>query len=107
MFNLIVTQKAKEDICEVLSYIKDELLNKKAASKLADLITEEFAILREFPLSSPIVNDPFLSKYKIRFLLIKNFKAFYIANEEKREITIVRFLYARRDAASILTKNLI
>ena len=101
-FNLIITDKAKADIREALAYIKNSLCNEKAAAELADFITSEIHSLKKFPFSGPIVADRFLSENGFRFLLIKNFKAYYIAEKSKKTVTIIRFLYAGRDYENIL-----
>lgn len=108
MTKLNITDTAKADIKETLSYIKDTLCNPKAASTMADLITEEFSLLLDNPKSGPKVNDQFLAEYGFRFLLIKNYKAYYLLSEEDDNITIniIRFLYARRDFESILSEEI-
>ena len=101
-YKLDIADSAKADIKETLAYIKTTLSNPKAASELADLITSEIESLKKFPLSGTPVTDQFLAKYGFRFLLIKNFKAYYIADKSKKLVTIIRFLYAGRDYESIL-----
>lgn len=51
MAKLNITDTAKADIKETLSYIKDTLCTPKAASTMADLITEEFSLLLDNPRS--------------------------------------------------------
>ena len=40
-YKLFITDSAKADIKGALSYIKDSLLNPKAANELAEFITDE------------------------------------------------------------------
>ena len=49
MFELIIADKAKQDIRNTLSYIKEKLCNKKAATELADRIEEEISSLSPNP----------------------------------------------------------
>ena len=104
-FELIISETAKTDIRNTLSYIKDSLGNHKAASELADFITSEIHSLIQFPFSGTPVPDSFLADLGFRFLLIKKFKAYYIADKDKKKVTIVRFLYAGRDYESILKEE--
>ena len=104
MIELIITESAKKDIREALSYISNVLFNKKAASELADMIEEEISMLVQFPLSGTPVPDQFLADYGFRFLLIKSYKAYYITN--KRTVTIIRFLHSSRDYENILKENI-
>ncbi len=101
-FELLISDKAKNDIRSSLEYIKNSLNNPRAATNLADLITQEINSLKQFPFSGTPVHEQFLSDFGFRFLLIKNFKAYYITDKESQKVTIVRFLYAGRDYENIL-----
>ncbi|MCQ2587623.1 MAG: type II toxin-antitoxin system RelE/ParE family toxin [Treponema sp.] len=109
MNKLIISDSAKADIRETLTYIKETLHNPKAASTLADTITEELHLLVLHPKSGPVVNDPFLAECGIRSLLINNYRAFYSIQEESDSTTvnIIRFLYARRDFETILKNEIV
>ncbi len=102
MFEIIIASTAKQDIKNTLSYIKDTLCNHKAAIELADMIQEEISSLSMFPFSGTPVIDSFLSDYGFRFLLIKNYKVYYITDKENKKVNIIRFLHATRDSESIL-----
>ena len=62
----------------------------------------EITSLKQFPFSGTPVPDDFLADLGFRFLLIKNFKAYYIADKDTKKVTIVRFLYAGRDYEKLL-----
>ena len=83
-FEIIIVDHAKQDIRENLAYIKNTLCNSKAATELADLIEKEISSLIQFPFSGTPVQDPFLAHYGFRFLLIKNYKVYYIADKDKK-----------------------
>ena len=102
MFEIIIADKAKQDIKNTLVYIKENLLNPKAATELADMLESEISSLSQFPLSGTPVPDQFLSDLGFRFLLIKKYKVYYIANEDKQKVNIIRFLHASRDYENIL-----
>ena len=104
MYSIEISESAKADIKEILSYIKDFLHNPKAASNLADLLTQEISSLAQFPFSGTPVQDRFLVNYGFRFLLVNNFKVFYIALDrpDSKQVRIIRVLYARRDYEKIL-----
>lgn len=108
MAKLNITNSAKADIKETLSYIKHTLHNPQAALNLANQISEEFNLLTSHPKSGPLVNDKFLANYGIRFLLVKNYKAYYtlFENDNIITITIIRFLYAKRDYIKALTSEI-
>lgn len=108
MYKLDISETAKADIKEILSYIKNSLQNPKAATNLADLFTSEISSLARHPFSGTPVQDKFLSQYGFRYLLVKNFKFFYVVSEsdEGKTVKIVRVLYARRDYESILSEEI-
>lgn len=104
MAEVLITESAKSDIKDSLSYIKNNLCNSKAASDLADAIAEEISLLKDNPKSGPYVKDSFLANIGFRFLLIKNYKFYYLIKESEvtQIIYIVRFLHSRMDYESIL-----
>ena len=69
MYSIEISESAKADIKEILSYIKDSLHNPKAASNLADLLTQEISSLAQFPFSGTPVQDRFLVNYGLGFYL--------------------------------------
>ena len=108
MAELIITETAKTDIRTSLAYLKDVLLNPQAASSLADEISEEISLLKDNPKSGPYVNDPFLANIGFRFLLIKNYKAYYVITEKNDAeiIHIIRFLHSKMDYETALNDEL-
>ncbi len=102
MFEIVIADIAKQDIKNNLAYINYTLCNHKAAAELADEIEKEISLLSQFPLSGTPVSDAFLADYGFRFLLIKNYKVYYVADKDKREVNIIRFLHATRDYENIL-----
>lgn len=108
MAEVVITDSAKTDIKNSISYIKDILCNQKAASNLSDEIIEEILLLKDNPRSGPYVKDSFLANLGFRFLLIKNYKVYYLINgdEGKEIIQIVRFLHSKMDYETILKNEI-
>jgi len=107
MTEVEITETAKKDIEECLLYIRNDLSNEKAASKLADEIVSQIELLGQHPYSGPVVQDDILAEKGIRFILIKNYKLYYIVirTQEIIKIFIIRFLYARMDYENQIFKN--
>ena len=74
MFEIIITDKAKQDIKKTLAYIKEKLFNPKAATELADMLESEISSLSLFPLSGTPVPDQFLSDFDLRPNLMDYYK---------------------------------
>ena len=105
-YNIIITAPAESDITDTLNYIKQELKNPSASKELMYAIYKRINILREFPYSADLCNDIVLRSQGIHIAPINNYLIFYTVNEEKKSITVIRFLYARRDWITILKSNL-
>ncbi len=99
-YKIKITDKALSDIEQAVFYIKDELHNLTAANNLLDLSMQQIQNLSNFPFSNPLVDDDFLRQVGFRFLVIKNFLAFYIVTEDT--VKIIRFVYKKRNWSDIL-----
>lgn len=102
MYKLEFLSLAKEDMDNIINYISHELKNKNAALNLAnDFINQTNNILL-FPYSNPIYSPFKKLKNEYRVDKIKNFLMFYIINEDKKIITIVRVIYNKRNIENLL-----
>lgn len=104
-YHVHITQKAKLDMIHAADHIEFTLLNPTAADALLDKAEAEISSLSSFPERRPVVDDPVLSSWGIRFLVINNYLAFYIISEQEKAVYIIRFLYGKRNWASILKQG--
>lgn len=101
-----ITNTAQRDILNAADYIEFVLKNPKAADNLLDHAEHTINNLTNFPEKFPFVDDPVLSSWVIRFVTINNYLAFYIIDDEKQKIIVVRFLYGKSDWNAILHQGL-
>ena len=102
MYALKFYPKAKQDLVDIYDYISRELGNPDAAQKLLDAFEKGLVQAREIPISCPkIVNVPVKNK-EIRKLIVENYIIFYLANEQEKQIEVVRILYGMMDYHKIL-----
>lgn len=101
-YDIEITKPAEKDILEIGRYIANELLDPDTAVKVVDKIANEIYKLQEMPFRNAIVNDDKLASQGIRKFILDNYIIFYVTNEEKKKITILRILYKRRDWINIL-----
>lgn len=101
-YTLHITRKAEEDLNAAADYIEFTLLNPQAADALLDRAEETLGSLAEMPQIHGFVDDPFLIALGIRFVLVNNYMAFFLIDEEQRIVYIVRFLYGKRNWVQIL-----
>lgn len=101
-YRVKLTPKAHEDLDKIYRYITDELYAPEAANSLLEKIEVGIMRLRGFPFSCSHVDDEFLRSKGYRKLIIDNYIVFYIANEEEKQVVVMRVLYGRRKYQDIL-----
>lgn len=104
-YTVHLTQRAQRDIESAADYIEYTLLNAKAANELIAIAEDTLASLSDMPQRHMIVSDEVLAAWRIRFIQIKNYLAFYIIDEETHIVHVVRFLYGKRNWQSVLRQD--
>lgn len=101
-FLVEVTDTAQSDIKDIITYISLELKNPLSAKKLVTKFRENILSLEEMPKRQNLVNDEVLSNRGIRKLFVDNYMIFYVVDDSKHKVTVIRTLYARRDWESLI-----
>lgn len=101
-YHVHITKTAERDVINASDYIDLVLKNPSAADSLLDEFESKVNALTEFPQQHSLVEDDLLSAWGIRFVMVKNYLAFYIAEEETATVYIIRFLYGKSNWLSIL-----
>jgi addiction module RelE/StbE family toxin len=102
MYGLKFTPKASEDLDKIYRYITEELYAEKATADLLDKIEASVLSLNEFPFLCNYVSDEYLKKKGYRKLIIDNYIAFYLVDEEERQVVVMRVLYGSQKYESLL-----
>ena len=102
-WHIHITKTAEKDLISAVSYIEFVLKNPSAADNLLDIADKKISELSSFPEAHAIADDPVLSAWGIRFIVINNYLAFYTILGDT--VYIVRFLYGKRDWLSILKQG--
>ena len=103
-YKLHITKAAERDLIDAADYIEFTLKNPEAADHLLVVAEERFNSLIPQPEIHPIVDDPILSAWQIRFIVINNYIGFYLIHNDI--IYIVSFLYGKRDWHTILKQGI-
>ena len=90
------SERAADDLSEIIRYISEALYNPQAAGRFYNEVSEKRGLLCDHPHMFPLYHD----SEEIRFIVIGNFLMFYVVDDEKSIVSIVRILYGRRDIAS-------
>ncbi len=104
-YHIHITSTAQRDIMSAADYIEFTLKNPSAADNLLDEAEAQIRSLSELPKKFCLVDDPILASWGIRYVIIKNYLAFYSIDEKKHTVIIVRFLYQKSNWNSILRKG--
>jgi plasmid stabilization system protein ParE len=101
-YQIQITSIAERDIINAADYIEYNLKNPIAAENLLDEVTLRIESLSEFPERFGIVDDSVLASWKIRFVTVNNYLAFYTIDEDMQLVIVVRFLFQNSNWKSIL-----
>ena len=104
-YALHITPSAERDIGDAADYIEYTLMNPQAADELLDAVEEVLSTFRERPQRIRTIPDPVLEAWGIRFVRIKNYLAFFVVDEERHRVNVVRFLYAKRNWMKLLREE--
>ena len=96
-YSVFYSIKSQADLNNIYSYIAFSLNEYETANAMFNAITGAVDSLEEMPMRHPFVDiEPHRSR-QIRKMPVKNFLVFYIANQEKQSVEIVRIMYGGRD----------
>ena len=101
-YNYVLTEIAEADIDEAFDYIANEPVNPDAASAFADKPEEKLEEIYKTPKAGRPIHNPYLKRDDVRRVLVKNYITYYLIDEEKENIVVLRVVYNRRDHDKIL-----
>ncbi len=101
-YKVIIELIAQRDLQDILHYIMDTLKEPEIAKQTYIKIKRQILTLSPMPMRYSIVQDQPYSVMGVRKLPIENYMAFYIINEQKCEVHVLRILYNRREWQNIL-----
>lgn len=104
-YSIHITATAERDILRAADYIEFNLKNPTAADHLLDAAAEQINSLSDMPEKYHLEDDPVLASWKIRFIIVNNYLAFYTIDKEKQTVIVVRFLYQKSNWNSILRQG--
>lgn len=104
-WNIYVTEEAEEDLISAVDYIDSVLKNPIAATRLIEEAEKQFQLLSINATLNPIISDEVLKSWKIRFIKVNNYLAFYRTDEVTKTVYIIRFLYGKSNWNSILKRT--
>lgn len=92
-YEIQISLRAKNDLINIVKYIKDELKEPSIAEKYASIIKEKIRDLEYNLQRYSIVDNNAIKDLQVRKLIIKRYIIFYRVSENKRIVIIDRILY--------------
>ncbi|MGN1113372.1 MAG: type II toxin-antitoxin system RelE/ParE family toxin [Acutalibacteraceae bacterium] len=103
-WNIVYSDKARQDLLGIYTYIADELLAPKAASEQTKRIMKAIRSLEEMPMRYRLFDDePWHSK-GLRLFPVNNFLVLYLPVKADGTVNIVRIMFGGRDIGSKLNE---
>lgn len=96
-WNIVYTAEARRDLKGIYEYIAYDLLAPETAAGQTQRIMKEISALDEMPMRfRPYDEEPWRSA-GLHFLPVDNYLVFYLPDESRYTVSIVRIMYGGRD----------
>ena len=89
-YKIVVSNKATLDINEIISYIRNNLLEEFIADKYKILFKQVIKSLEDVAGSMPILDERLTGMKNVRKINVKNYVIFYIVDEENSKVSVLR-----------------
>lgn len=101
-YKVIRTDKADEQLREIIFYIADDSGSVDIALKYLDKIEKAIKRLEDFPMSGSIPRYSILRKQSYRVLIAERHLVFYKVNEDEKVVTIYAIVDGRREYRNLI-----
>lgn len=102
MYKIMRTDKAEDQLRDIIYYIADDSGSIDIAIKYLDKIEESINRLKEFPNSGSIPRYSILKKQGYRVVIIEKHLIFYKVNEENKTVIIYAIVDGRREYQNLI-----
>lgn len=102
MYNIIRTEKADNQLRDILFYIADDSGNVETALKYLDILESSIMRLAEFPDSGSIPRYSILRKQGFRVLIVERNLIFYKTDHIKKEVIIYAVVDGRQEYINLI-----
>ncbi len=101
-YQILRTDKANEQLREIIFYIADDSGSVDIALNYLDKIENAIKRLEDFPFSGSIPQYSILRKQGYRVLIVEKHLAFYKVDQAKRTVIIYAIVDGRREYRNLL-----
>jgi toxin ParE1/3/4 len=104
-YEIEITDQAEQDIRGIYEYIAYVLLSAQNATGQIERIKAGIFSLSEYPERQTLYTlEPWKSR-NLRFLPVDNYTIFYIVNNDKKCVQVIRVMYGKREITKQLKNN--
>lgn len=104
-WDIVYTAAARRDLRDIYEYIAYELLVPETAAGQAQRIMKEIRALDEMPMRFRLYEEEPWHSEGLRFFPVDNYLVFYLPDETRNTVSIVRIMYGGRDIPQSLTSR--
>ncbi len=101
-YNIIRTDKADEQLREIIFYIADDSGSVDIALNYLEKIEKAINNLEDFPMSGSMPRYSILKKQGFRVLIVERHLIFYKVYEDKKEVVIYAVVDGRREYRNLI-----
>ena len=102
---VIYSARARQDLRNIYEYISYDLLVPETATRQTRRIMKEIRSLDEIPMRHRLYDDEPWHSQGVRFFPVDNYLVFYLPDETKNTVYIVRIIYSGRDIKKQLSET--
>jgi len=96
-YKLKITSAAENDLNEIYNYISNSVLATIPAQNLMEKIENSIQKLCEFPYKCELSRNELLRQKGYRKLVVDNYVAMYLVDEQSKAVKIARVFYGAMD----------
>lgn len=93
---------AADDLQDIKGYVEQVSESPRTARRQVNAIREAVRRLEAMPARHPIIEGGAMEQRRVRRLNVSSFAIFYVVDDERRRVSIVRIVGGRRDLRGIV-----
>ena len=100
-YKIGLSDEAKKDLGNISSYILYELKSPQAAEAVLADLESAIVSLDFLPDRIPLAREDSWKKQGIHAMVVRNYLIYFLIDEVKLQVNIVRIIYGKRDQAQV------
>ena len=101
-YKIVRTDKADEQLREIIFYIADDSGNMDVALKYLDKVEKAINSLEDFPMSGSVPRYSILRRRGYRVLIVEKHLIFYKVDENEKTVTIYAVVDGRQEYKNLI-----